>query len=157
MVEARRWDVYTDAFEDQAAMDAYLEDTAAGLTWAAAQALGAGPGAEAAVRGFGWAAGLAAFLRAVPELEERGRIPLVDGRAEAVAALARRGLDRLRDARAALGTVPPAARPALIATHAAGPLLALIAREPQRVADGLVAQSEFSRRWGLLKAAFGRH
>lgn len=156
MVEARRWDVYTDAFEDQAAMDAYLDDTAAGLTWATAQALGAGPGAEAAVRGHGWAMGLAAFLRAVPELEDRGRIPLVDGRTEAVAALARRGLTRLAEARAARGTVPASARPALIATHAAGPLLALVAKEPQRVADGLVVQSEFGRRWGLLRAAFGR-
>ncbi|OYU19932.1 MAG: phytoene synthase [Rhodobacteraceae bacterium PARR1] len=153
MAEARRWDIYTDAFADEAALDAYLEDTAAGLTWASAQALGAGPGAEGAVRGYGWAMGLANFLRAVPELEDRGRIPLLDGRPDAVAALARRGLDRLAQAR---GRVPAPARPALIACHMAGPILTLVAREPQRVADGTVEPSEFARRWGLLRAAFGR-
>ena len=98
----------------EAALDAYLEDTAAGLTWASAQALGAGPGTEAAVRAYGWAMGLANFLRAVPELESRGRIPLLDGRPEALAALAQRGLDRLAAGR---GKVPAAARPALIACH----------------------------------------
>ena len=153
MAEARRWDIYTDAFADEAALDAYLEDTAAGLTWASAQALGAGPGTEAAVRAHGWAMGLANFLRAVPELESRGRIPLLDGRAEAVAALAQRGLDRLAAGR---GKVPAAARPALIACHMAAPLLAQVVRDPQRVADGAMEVSEFTRRWGLLKAAFGR-
>jgi 15-cis-phytoene synthase len=153
MAEARRWDIYSDAFADAQALDDYLEDSAAGLTWASAQALGAGLEAEAAVRGYGWAMGLANFLRAVPELESRGRIPLLDGRPEAVAALAQRGLDRLAEGR---GRVPAAARPALIACHMAAPLLAQVVREPQRVADGAMEVSEFTRRWGLLKAAFGR-
>ena len=153
MAEARRWDIYSEAFADAAALDAYLEDTAAGLTWACAQALGADGGAEAVVRGYGWAMGLANFLRAVPALEDRGRIPLLDGRPDAVAALAQRGLDRLAEVR---GRVPTAARPALIACHMAAPLLAQVVREPQRVADGAMELSEFTRRWGLLKAAFGR-
>ena len=92
-------------------------------------------------------------VRAVPELESRGRIPLLDGRPEAVAALAQRGLDRLAAGR---GKVPAAARPALIACHMAAPLLAQVVRDPQRVADGAMEVSEFTRRWGLLKAAFGR-
>lgn len=152
MAEARRWDIYSDAFADDAALEAYLEDTAAGLTWAAAQALGADAGAEAMVRGHGWAMGLANFLRAVPELESRGRIPLLDGRPEAVAALAQRGLDRLAEGR---GRVPAAARPALIACQMAQRLLAQVVRDPRRVADGAMEVSEFTRRWGLLKAAFG--
>lgn len=152
MAEARRWDIYSDAFADDAALEAYLEDTAAGLAWAAAQALGADAGAEAMVRGHGWAMGLANFLRAVPELESRGRIPLLDGRPEAVAALAQRGLDRLAEGR---GRVPAAARPALIACQMAQPLLAQVVRDPRRVADGAMEVSEFTRRWGLLKAAFG--
>lgn len=153
MAEARRWDIYSEAFADAQALDDYLEDSAAGLTWASAQALGAGPEAEAAVRGYGWAMGLANFLRAVPELESRGRIPLLDGRPEAVAALAQRGLDRLAAGR---GKVPVAVRPALIACNMAAPLLAQVVRDPQRVADGAMEVSEFTRRWGLLKAAFGR-
>ncbi len=100
VVEARRWDIYRDAFADRAAFDAYLEDTAAGLIWAGALALGAPAGAEAVVRDYGYAVGLANYLRAVPELEARGRVPLLDGRTQAVADLAREGLARLARARA---------------------------------------------------------
>lgn len=152
IVEARRWDVYTDAFEDRAAFDAYLDDTAGGLMLVTALALGARAGDEAAVRDVGYAAGLAAFLQAVPELEARGRIPLVDGRAEAVAALARDGLVRLARGRAA----KPAglARAALLPAWQAGGLLHQAAAEPSRVAEGSLALSGFARRAGLLKAAF---
>lgn len=151
LVEARRWDVYREPFEDRAAFDAYLEDTGAGLMWLAGRALGAADGAEAALRGIGRAAGLAAFLRAVPELEARGRIPLVDGRAEAVAALAREGLGWIAAARGELRRAGPA-RAASIAGWQAGGLLRLAAAEPARVAEGRLQLSEFARRWGLLRA-----
>ena len=151
LVEARRWDVYRDAFEDRAAFDAYLEDTGAGLMWLAGRALGAGAAGEAALRGLGWAVALAGFLRAVPELEARGRVPLVDGRAEAVAALARDGLARLAGARAGLRRLGPA-RAATIAGWQAEGLLRMAAREPGRVAAGGMALPEFARRWGLLRA-----
>ena len=100
MAAARVWDVYAEPFADQAAFDAYLDNTAGGLMWLAARACGADQRAEAAVRDYGWAAGLAAFLRAVPVLEERGKRPLVDGRPGAVGDLAARGLEKLRAARA---------------------------------------------------------
>lgn len=153
LVEARRWDIYSDPFEDRAAFDAYLDDTAGGLMWATARALGAAPEAEAPVRAFGWAAGLAAYLRAVPALEERGRIPLVDGRAEAVAALAADGLARLAAYRRDRHRIAKPARAALHAGWQAGPLLRLATREPQRVADGTLALSEFARRFGLMRLA----
>jgi phytoene/squalene synthetase len=157
LVEARRWDVYTDPFEDAAALEAYLDDTAAGLMWAAAQALGARPADEAAVRGLGWATGLANYLRAVPDLEARGRLPLVDGRPEAVAALARRGLARLASSRPGLRRLPVGARPALIAGWQADGLLRQVMAEPLRVAEGRMGLSEFARRLGLIKAGvFGR-
>lgn len=152
LVEARRWDVYTEAFEDAAAFDAYLEDTAAGLILAVARALGPTAGAEVALRDFGWAAGLAGFLRAVPDLEARGRIPLIDGRAEAVAALAQEGLARLAKARPALRRLPKDLRPALIAGWQTEGLLRQVAAEPQRVAEGRMGLSEFARRSGLLWA-----
>lgn len=152
LVEARRWDVYREPFEDRAAFDAYLEDTGAGLMWLAGLCLGAGPQDEAALRAFGWAAGLAAFLRAVPELEARGRVPLVDGRAEAVAALAQDGLARIAGARAGLRRLGRA-RPATLAGWQAEALLRRALREPGLVAEGQLALSEFGRRWGLLRAA----
>ena len=148
---ARRWDIYRDPFEDRAAFDAYLDDTAGGLMWLAALALGAGPASEAAVRDAGWAMGLAAYLRAVPVLEDRGRVPLVDGRPQAVAALAGEGLARL--ARARRAGVPNVAVPALWAGWQTRGLLALVQREPGRVAAGVVQLTEFRRRGGLLWCA----
>ena len=152
LVEARRWDIYSDAFEDRAAFDAYLDDTGGGLMWLAARALGAEPQAEMPARALGWAAGLANFLRAVPELEARGRLPLVDGRPEAVKALAEDGLRCLVNARAArpaLGKATPAA----LAAWQAEALLRQAAQDPMAVAEGRLGQSEFARRGRLVWAA----
>jgi phytoene synthase len=151
LIEARRWDVYREPFEDQAALAAYLEDTGGGLMWLAGRALGAEAAAEADLRAVGWAAGLAAFLRAVPELEARGRVPLVDGRAEAVAALAEAGLARLAGARAGLRRMGRA-QVATIAAWQAAAILRQAGQQPERVAAGALGQSEFARRWGLLRA-----
>ncbi|MFN4153354.1 MAG: phytoene/squalene synthase family protein [Paracoccaceae bacterium] len=150
MIEARRWDITRDPFEDQAAMDAYLEDTGAGLMWLSACALGAPPGAEAAVRAYGWAAALAQYLRAIPELAARGRVPLLDGRPQAVAQLAVRGLIRLNTARKATATVPRPVRPALLAGWQAEGLLKQASRDPAAVAEGRVQLSDFARRGRLL-------
>ncbi|NUB43222.1 squalene/phytoene synthase family protein [Fertoebacter nigrum] len=154
IVAARRWDIYRDAFADRAAFDAHLADTAGGLMWLAALALGAPAVAEPAVRDAGWAMGLANWLRAVPELEARGRIPLVDGRAEAVAALAGDGLARLWRAMPALRRLPGSAMPALWAGWQTSGLLALAQREPGRVAAGALHLTEFQKRGGLLWRAF---
>lgn len=153
-VAARRWDAYREPFADQAALDAYLEDTAGALLWAAARALGAREG-EAAVRGAGFAQGLGNWLRAIPALEARGLRPLVDGRPEAVASLARRGLGRLAEARAT--GAPREARPAMLAVWRAESVLRRAAAEPRRVAEGRLEGSEFARRGALLlRAATGR-
>ncbi len=150
LILARRWDVYREAFADGAAFAAYLDDTGGGLAWLAARALGADAAAEAAARDAGWAAGLAGYLRAVPELEARGRIPLIDGRAQAVAALATEGLARLGRARANRAALPAAA---MLAGWQAGPTLKRAQRAPHLVAEGGLAPSEFARRGGLLRAA----
>jgi hypothetical protein len=150
LVEARRWDIYRDAFADQDAMDAYLEDTGAGLMWLAALALGAPAGAEAAVRAYGWAAALAQYLRAIPDLVARGRVPLVDGRPQAVAELALRGLIRINAARRAGGMVPRMAKAAMLAGWQAESLLRQAARDPGAVAEGRLALPEFTRRGRLL-------
>ncbi|SEN41304.1 Phytoene/squalene synthetase [Gemmobacter aquatilis] len=148
MIAARRWDIYRDAHEDAAALAAYLDDTGGSLMWLACKALGAEPAQEAAARSAGWALALANYLRAVPQLEDLGRIPLVDGRAEAVAALARDGLARLDLARRA--RLP---RAALLSAHLTRPLLTLAAREPGRVAEGALILPEFTRRRRLLSQA----
>ncbi len=153
LIAARRWDVYSDAFADRAAFDAYLDDTGAGLMWLAALALGAAPQTEVTFRAFGWATGLANYLRAVPELEARGRVPLIDGRPQALQELAQDGLRCIANARqnpARLGR----AAPALLVGWQTRSLLTQVARDPMAVAEGRLGQSEFSRRLGLLRAAW---
>jgi phytoene/squalene synthetase len=150
MIAARRWDIYSDAFADEAAFDAYLDDTAGSLMWLSGRALGAATGQS--LRDFGWAAGLAAYLQAVPVLAARGRVPLLDGRDVAIRALAERGLARLAQARRA--GIEPVARPALLAGWQAPALLKMAVAEPGRVGEGKLQLSEFSRRGGLLWQAF---
>ena len=152
MAAARRWDICRDAFADRAAFDAYLMDTGGGLMWLAACALGAPQRAEAQVRALGWATGLANFLRAVPDLEARGRVPLVDGRVDAVRALAAEGLARLNASR---GAPVGAARPALLAGWQTGALLRQVQQDPMVVAEGRMGLSEFSRRGRLAWQALG--
>ena len=152
LAAARRWDIYRDAFADSAAFDAYLTDTGGGLMWLAALALGAPPDAEGQVRAMGWATGLANFLRAVPDLEARGRVPLVDGRPDAVRDLATEGLARLKASR---GVRVGAGRPALLAGWQTGALLRQVQRDPLAVAEGRMSLSEFSRRGRLVWQALG--
>jgi phytoene/squalene synthetase len=148
LVTARMWDVHRDPFEDRDAFDRYLDATAGGLMWTAARSLGTPASAEGAVRSHGWGAGLAAFLRAIPELEARGRRPLPDGRPEAVAALAQEGLARASLARAA--RIPAAAVPALRTGWRSRYALQQAARDPAAVAEGRLGESEFARRATLL-------
>ena len=86
MIAARRWDIYRDPFDGAEALFAHLDATAGNLMWLAALALGAPASAEAPVRDFARGAGLAAWLRAAPELEARGRAPLPDPEPQAVRA-----------------------------------------------------------------------
>ena len=152
LVAARRWDVYSDAFADRAAFDTYLMDTGGGLMWLAARALGAPLGAERQVRDLGWATALASFLRAVPDLEARGRVPLVDGRVQAVQDLATEGLARLKASR---GVKAGAGRAALLAGWQTGALLRQVQHDPRVVAEGRMGLSEFSRRGRLVWQALG--
>lgn len=154
-VQARLWDVYRDPFEDQAAFSRYLEETAASLFLAASQAICQKmPGV---LRNLGYVSGLAQFLRAVPELERQGRIPLVDGRVHAMQALASEGLERLRAARSDRRDVPVAARPIALAAWQAEPILLQVRKDPTRVANGTLGTSEAYKKTRLIwQAATGR-
>lgn len=154
-IAVRHWDIYRDPFEDQAQFDRYIDQSSGSLLWAAAAALG--PAEERVVRDLGFAMGIANWLRAVPGLEARGRIPLLDGRPQAVRALAERGLDYLSRARAARGAVSPEARPALLSGWQTGAILRQAQKAPSRVAEGTLGQSEARKRLTLMaRAASGR-
>lgn len=152
LVVARRWDIYRDAFDDAAHFDAYLDATSGNLVWAAARALGAGPEAEAPIRALALAGGIAALLRAVPELEARGRVPLLDGTAAGVRALAEAGLARWAEGMAGRGAITAPARPALLALWRTTSTLRAARDLPGRVGAGKLDESEFARRGRLLWA-----
>lgn len=153
LIAARSWDVYADPHAGEAGLEDYLEATGAGLMWLAALSLG-GQG-ESQVRAYGWAAALASYLRAVPELISRGKLPLPDASDAGLRALAEEGLRRLNLARAEkIGE----GRPALLAGWQAAALLRQVRAEPARVLDGAMGLSEFSKRGRLAWQAFsGRY
>ncbi len=153
LIEARRWDIDGRGFEDDAALAAYLDATAGTLTWASAQLLGAPADVERPIRDFAYGAGLAAWFRAIPELEARGRHPLPDGRPGAVQTLARAGLRRIARARASRHAIPPAAGPALYQGWQSAALLRRAAANPGRVAEGRLGLSPFRSRLLLLTTA----
>ena len=144
LVQARRWDVYRDPFEDAAHFTEYLDHTCGNLTWAAARALGVMDG-ESDIRNVAWASGLANWFLAVPELAARGRRPLLDDGAQALRTLAGQGLDRLRCTRP-----PRTARVVLLSTWRAATLLRKVNAGPERVVSGGLRQADISRRFSLL-------
>ncbi|UWR04807.1 squalene/phytoene synthase family protein [Ruegeria conchae] len=154
-VAVRRWDIYRDPFEDEEHFDSYIDHSAGSLMVVSAQALGASD--ETVLRNFGYAAGIANWMRAIPELESRGRIPLLDGTQDGVRTLAQKALDRLARARSARGEISAAARPALFAGWQTEWVLQAALARPERVAAGALAQGEVRRRFSLIKtAATGR-
>ncbi len=153
LVLARRWDIYRDPFEDAAAFEAFLNDTGAGLMWVAARALGAPDTAEQTVRDIGYAQALAAWFRAIPALERAGRVPLVDGTGAAISRLAQDGAARLLGARGGQSALPKRARAALLPAWQAGRILAMVARDPARVARGETDLPPAAARMRLMLAA----
>jgi phytoene synthase len=155
LVAARRWDVYREPFEDMAHFREYIGKTSSNLLLAAARSLADVPEdtVQDTVREAGYALGLANWLRAVPALEQAGRIPLVEGTHQAIRALAEEGLDHLASARAARRTVPGAARPAMLVVWEAGPVLKAARDRPGRVGDGTLDTAPFRSRLTLMARA----
>ncbi|MFY9212599.1 MAG: squalene/phytoene synthase family protein [Aestuariivita sp.] len=155
LVAARRWDIYKDPFEDQSHFDTYIDQTSATLLWAAASSLGEVE--EQTVRDLGYAQGVANWLRAIPELEARKRIPLLDGTSDGIRALSDRALARLHRARSKRHTISKPARAALLAAWQAETILKLARNTPGAVAQGALEQSPARKRLSLiLRSATGR-
>ncbi|MGC3936722.1 squalene/phytoene synthase family protein [Roseobacter sp. EG26] len=157
LVAARRWDIYKEAFEDEAHFKAYLDDTAAGIMLVAARVLGQrsdleiapGDALWTAIEKLGYATGLARFLQAVPALEAQGRIPLVDGRPDAIAQMAQEALAAIRPTRSLKNTLPAALQSALAEAFLTERLLARVVNNPRCVADGTLAVSPLRRSFQL--------
>ncbi len=153
LIVARQWDIYRDPFEDDAHLTDYLEKTSGNLMLAAARALGEVD--DAVVMDAGYATGVANWLRAIPALEEAGRVPLLDGRPEGIRALAEGALARLKAARARRGRISPAARPALLASWQAEGVLRRAMAQPRLAAEGGLEPSPIRSALALMRRSLG--
>lgn len=138
LVSARRQE--RAGFPGRAALLVHVDATAGNLMALAATHLGAGPDALPVVRDFARGAGLAAWLRAVPELAARG-VAALPGDATP-AGLASEGVAALAAARSRRARVPRPAVPALLAGWRADGILARAAADPGAVAAGGLEVSE---------------
>lgn len=149
MVEVRRWDIYKDPFEDEAHFRDYLTQSSGSVLRAACQTLGE---SDEACDDFGYASGLASYLKAVPELEEHGRVPLIDGRTEAIKALAQSGLDALQNVRNARPS--KRVRQVFLSGWQAEAILKSVVQEPALVARGALGASDAAKKASLIWKAF---
>ncbi len=151
-VSAREKDLERAPFEDWGALHNHIDQTAGALTLEAAAALGARPDTFDRIAVWARAAGFARYLQAVPELVARGKLPLPDGRPEALEDQAREVLMTLKGAGSLRGLhrgLGPAGA-AVMECWQAKALLQAVAKDPGSVADGRVQLSEFSKRFRLL-------
>jgi phytoene synthase len=107
-------------------LDEYIDATSGSLMWTAARLLG-GKG-ESGVRSYAYGVGIANLLRAVPDLEDRGRKPLIDGTSAGVKALAQDGLTALKRGNAV--------KAVKLSGFQAAPILNQAIANPSRVANG---------------------
>ena len=143
LIAARRWDIYNDAFEDQAHFDDYIDATSGHLLWTGARLLGATD--DVRTRDFAYGVGIANLLRAIPALEDQGRKPLINGTTDGVRALAQTGLQRLQ-----AGHAP---KPLRLTGFMAKPILKQAIADPARVAADALAIGPAKQAFLLAKTA----
>jgi phytoene/squalene synthetase len=148
LVDARRWDIYSDPFADKDAFDTYLMNTSGNLYAVAANILG--PCDLNVVQRLGSAFGFAQFMHAIPALQNAGKRPLDDGRTKTLAERAReaQGTLRLR------AQVSKPAKWALLSGYQTEWSVQQIIKTPQRVIDGIGTPSPFMDRYLFIKARF---
>jgi phytoene/squalene synthetase len=148
LIEARRRDIEAEPFRPED-LRPYLEGTAGNLLWAGAKALGEPEDHRAPTMQAGFASGLAAWLLALPELQERAR-GLTSADSATIPSLADAALQALAEARRArFGPGVPALR----AASQAAPILRAARRDPGAASRGRLALPEGRKRLRLLVLA----
>lgn len=148
IAEARRRDCWREGFSTAEALNDYLRATSGELFSLAGEALGSVE--TEALRDYGTAAGMAAWLRAAPELSLRGWQPLPES-GEGAGALAGAALAGLTAAEKRLRHADRAARMAILPAWQARSVLR---RALRTRGAGPLDGSEFARRFGLVRACF---
>ncbi|MBV1862977.1 MAG: squalene/phytoene synthase family protein [Rhodobacteraceae bacterium] len=152
MITARRWEIYREPHADMAAFERFIDNTAGGVLQMAVRVLGQGgdlPDAKVlAAHGFG--RGVAAWLRAVPALEQYSRVPLLDRSEDAMRVLAKRALHASQNVRPILRRSDKCYLPALRSGWTAPVILRKAMAEPSRVLQGGLVPSGASARLSLM-------
>ena len=109
------------------------------------------------MREVGYSQGLANWFCAIPELDARGRHPLVDRSPDALRDLAQQGLDRLRRARRLRTRIRGHVRSILLAAWESSTILRQVMRNPRVMYHGHLGQSPARKRLELmLRSVTGR-
>lgn len=152
LAEARRRDCAREPLQSPAEVIAYVDATAGGLVWAAASRLGAPEGMREIVAAQARGAGLAAWLRALPQLQPLG-LGLADPRPGDLALLAEAARDGLRMAARMHRKLPKRAAAALYPGPRVPRLLSEIAAGRIDAFTEVPAISAFQRRASLARLA----
>jgi len=157
MINALRWEVYSEAHADQVALDRFINATAGGVLRLAVQVSGADFPDLRALAGHGYARGIAAWFRAVPALEQFGRgAPLVDRNTQGIIALAEQALAKNLAAKTVLKSVDKCFAPALRSGWMAPKILKMAKENPDLVLNGGLEPAEAIARLSLMwKTATG--
>jgi len=139
-VTARQWDIYRDPHEDAAALYRYLHATYTIPLHIAARLLGAPDAVSKPLNSLGQGGALARYFMAIPALVDAGRVPLLDGRPEAVATLAKATLEQARWGAQQLSKLSKSARAPMIDAVMMLPILRQAAKDPSAVLDGRLKQ-----------------
>ena len=148
LVNARRWDIYADPFADKVAFNTYLLNTSGNLYAVAAGVLG--PCDMDIVKRLGAAFGFAQFMHAIPALQNAGKRPLDDGRAETLAT-------RAAEVQHTLPLRHQIAKPAkwaLLSGYQTEWTIQQVIKTPERVFDGIGDPSPLMDRYLFVKARF---
>ena len=146
LIEARHFDIFSDAHESPEAFNSYINATAGTVMELAARVLNAGPTAFPVIRDFAYGAGVAALLRAAPELIARGRNPLPGD----VASIVSTAQQKISAARRQRHAIVREVRPALLAGWRADATLSEAVNRPESVTAGLLVESP-ARRMATLR------
>lgn len=153
LVDARKWDIYSDPFASRADFDSYIDATYGNLIWTAARLI-APEADQKIIRDFAYASGVAAMLRASPALKACHKNPLPEDTAEAFGQLAADARSSLEEVASARRSVPNALIPLLMSGWQTRPTLDAVGQNSDGVYAHGFSQSELARRFRLLKLSY---
>jgi phytoene synthase len=152
LAEARRRDCAREPFASREAVVAYVDDTAGRLMWLAAQRLGATSGMRQVVADHALGAGLAVWLRALPQLQPM-QLGIADGQADTPRKLAEIGREALRRASYRRRSLPKSLSAALFRGTQVNRFLKLVAEGSIDPLHETVEVTPFQRRAALARIA----